>query len=30
MQAEITMLKDTIAEIASENLELKKNLDATG
>ena len=30
MQAEITRLKDTIAEIASENLELKKNLDATG
>ena len=29
MQAEITGLKDTIAEIASENLELKKNLEAT-
>ena len=30
MQTEITRLKDTIAEIASENLELKKNLAATG
>ena len=30
MQAEITRLKDTIAEIASENLELKKNLASTG